>query len=124
MPWPAPWSWASQYSQTRWDESLEPYGGLAAHEIVMQRDHARRLWAFLLRQLSGKAAPIPEVLVVSDEGDRRALSVALAVADGLPLPRASIYLASDPDRKLGKDYRPPNDHVFQTAKSMRYAVPA
>jgi hypothetical protein len=114
---------AEDYAQTEWLTPIAPYGR-PAHELIVGRDHAVKVWAFVNRVLSGKHHPPPEALVFSDEGDRRALSVALAVCDGLRLPRSVIHLVGDPDRKHTEKDERTNPHVHRVIREARYAVVA
>lgn len=72
--------------QDRWGEPLE--GGALPEEAVMTREHGKRLWSFLTRRRD----PYPELIVVQDlgGGDRRARSVARAVAECLRLPKGAV----------------------------------
>ncbi len=75
-----------------WDKPLAPWGR-KPDELLMRRDHGKRLWAFLAKHRD----PPPEVFVIADDGDRRALSLALAVCDALGLDRAAtVYRPGHP----------------------------
>ncbi len=104
--------------QDKWDIPLEPFDKTAA-ELMMQNDHAKRLWSFLLKQRT----PIADVWVLVDTGDGRALSLALAINDALFFDRTStIYLPDEPDRKLTKDDKPSNQFCYDIMKRMRVNV--
>jgi hypothetical protein len=65
--------------------------------------------------------PAPEVVVFADDGDRRAMSLAMAVCDVARLARsATVYSPSDPDAK--HDGPAPNEHVFSMAKDCRALI--
>lgn len=102
--------------QERWGEPVLPYGRPLA-ELVMQREHGKKLWAFLLK----KRDPGPEVIVFCDNDDRRAASVAYAVADQMRLPRkAHVLRPSDPENK--NEGEAPNRHVYQMTITSRAMV--
>lgn len=102
--------------QDRWGESVSPYGRPPA-ELVMQREHGKKLWSFLLK----KRDPGPEVIVFCDSGDRRATSVAYAVADQMRLLRkAHVLRPADPDNK--NEGEAPNRHVYQMTITSRAMV--
>lgn len=107
---------APEEKQDRWGEPVEPYGRPPA-ELVMQRDQGKKLWSFLLK----KRDPSPEVIVFCDRGDRRARSVAYAVADALRLPRkAHVFCPEDPERSM--EGEAPNRHVYQVVSTSRGMV--
>src|SRR5439155_13924080 len=64
--------------QATWNEPIAPYGRLAA-EVIMTRELGKRLWSFLLRRLEAG----PEIIVLQDDRERRALSLAYAIVDVL-----------------------------------------
>jgi len=103
--------------QDRWDEPVPPWG-LPPAQLMMTRDHGRKLWSLLTKRRD----PAAEVFIFSSPGGRRALSLALAAADGLRIPRDMILVAADPDNKVGADRKAPNEHVFQQAKTSRALV--
>src|SRR5262249_59076774 len=67
-------------AQETWEAPIAPYDRPAA-ELIMTRDMGKKLWSLLLR----KRDPIAEEFVLLDENDRRALSIAYAIADVLKL---------------------------------------
>lgn len=105
--------------QQAWQEPIEPYGRLAA-ELILKPEQAKRLWSFVLK----KREPVAELIVVQDQGDRRALSVALALCDTLRLSRRAIVARLDvePDWEIKTDYEPPNRHVFAQVQAGRGLV--
>ncbi len=106
-------------AQDTWHDPIAPYDK-KADELIMAREHGKRLWAFLLKQRGGN----PLVYVIQDEGgnDRRAMSVAHAVCNILHLPIGqAIYQPSCPDiSQEGK--QAPNQHIFDMTKACRGMV--
>mgnify|MGYP006871975318 FL=1 len=91
--------------QKTWEESN------AAKRIVT-RDHAKRLWWFIMRT----RMPQPEIIVVVDSTDsRRARSLAMSLSDGFNRPRNSIYELSG-DSSYDEKTIPPNPHVYEVLK--------
>jgi hypothetical protein len=85
----------------------------------MRRDHGKRLWAFLARTRD----PAPEMFLFADDGDRRALSLALAVCDVLGLDRAAtVFWPGAPEEKYTKETPPPNRHVHGVCRASRALV--
>ena len=104
--------------QDRWGEPVEPWGKPPA-ELVMSKDDGRRLWGFLLR----KRDPTPEMIVFACAGTRKALSVALSVADVMRLDRnASVLVPGEPDDTRWSEAAPGNQHVYDLVKSTRAGV--
>ena len=102
--------------QSNWGEAIEPYG-LSADKLVMDQASGKSLWRFLTR----KRDPMPDVILFADSGDRRALSMAMGVADIMGLPRkASIYSPSGSDN-IGEG-NAPNGHVYRMVRSCRGMV--
>lgn len=101
--------------QDRWDD-LDPHYCLRPSELIMNRDHAKRFWSHVLRQW---ADPL-EVIVLVDEGDGRALSVALALRHVMP--HWSVMKFSDPDWIPKAEDAPPNRHIFETTKLGRATI--
>jgi predicted phage terminase large subunit-like protein len=104
--------------QETWGAPLAPYGRSAA-ELIMTEAMGKKLWSFLLR----KRGPAPAVFVLQDDGDRRALSLAYAIADVLGLRRSAAIC------RLGKDGWqaqpgdvPPNRHVYEMTRRTRNKV--
>jgi hypothetical protein len=84
----------------------------------MTRELGRKLWSFLLRQ-----RPAPEVIVLQDEGDRRAISVAYAICDVLGLKRSTaICNATGQEWNRPENDVPPNRHVYDMTKESRRMV--
>jgi hypothetical protein len=104
--------------QRTWDDPVPPYGRPAS-ELAMTREQGKLLWHLLLK----RRVAAPEVLVIQDDGGRRALSLAYAVCDALRLPRtATIFRPGDSEWKAGAGDPPPNHHVYETGKSARHMV--
>ena len=101
--------------QETWQDLIAPYDKPAS-ELIMLPENGKKLWSFLTK----KRPENYEVLVFQDDGDKRAISVAYAVADTLRIPRSVIYLSSDPDNK--NEGVAPNRHVFAVTKSSRSFV--
>lgn len=106
--------------QSKWDQLVPPWNK-KPEELQLTREMAKKLWAFLLKQYD-KAW---EVVILVDSGtseshsDGRALSVAMAMADMLRLPRTAIYL---PDGESANEAEIPNPYVYDVVKSSRYLV--
>lgn len=104
--------------QDRWGDLIPPYD-LPAEKIIMIPEQGKKLWSLLTK----KRGASPELFVFVDGGDGRALSMAMAVADVMRLPRATtIYLSSNPDNKEVLEGNPPNKHVYNVTKSSRAMV--
>ncbi len=104
--------------QGAWQEPIAPYGRLAS-ELILKPEQAKRLWGFILK----KRDPPPEMIVVQDQGDRRALSVALALCDTLRLQRQStVARLDDPDWQVKAVDKPSNNHVFLQVQAGRRLV--
>jgi predicted phage terminase large subunit-like protein len=104
--------------QETWDEVL-PSFGRKAEQLIMTRDMGKQLWSFLLR----KRDPAAGLIIVQDDCDRRALSLAYAIADVLQLGRgAAIYRVGQGEWKAGREDVPPNRHIYQVTKSSRAMV--
>ena len=83
----------------------------------MTREQGKRLWGFLKRV---RSVPI-EVWVFQDEGDGRALSVAMGVCDAMNLKRKEhIYQVGAPDSL--NDEQPPNKYVYEMTKLAKSLV--
>lgn len=76
----------------------------------------KQLWRFLLK----KRSPPPELIVVQDQGDRRALSCAYALCDVLGLKRKEvIYRPADPEWQASSENKPANRYVYAQVKATR-----
>jgi hypothetical protein len=83
----------------------------------------KRLWSFVGRTLRGRHQPAPDVLVIADGGDRRALSLAYALCDALRFPRESvIFRPNDPDWGAGTKEKAPNARVYSMTRECRSLV--
>jgi hypothetical protein len=99
-----------------WDRPVSPYGKPVG-DLLMSQTDGKRLWHFLRRRYD----PNPEVIVLADGGDRRALSLAYTVCDGLGLARqGTVHAPGDPEA----DHQgpAPNRHAYETAKACRLLV--
>jgi predicted phage terminase large subunit-like protein len=104
--------------QETWQMPVAPYNR-PAEELVLDREMGKRLWSQLLRRRD----PIAEVLVLQDENEHRALSMAYGIADALSLPRReSIYRLSDLDWTAQAEDRAPNRHIYDMTKRTRATV--
>lgn len=102
--------------QARWNEPIPPYGK-PCQDLMMSKDHGRRLWSFLLKKRNSN----PEVIAISDNKGR-GQSTALAICDQLGYPRTAIYLADQPDRKVEKTDKPQNGYVYAMVRDCRGMV--
>ena len=106
--------------QEQWNSPVEPYGKLPA-DLVMTRDHGKKMWAWLLK----KREPAPEVYFLVDDGTRVAESVAKGIADVLRIPRSTIYFAvagGDADTVVSGESPAPNGYVYDMVRAARGAV--
>lgn len=106
--------------QATWDSPITPYGEPAGR-LVANESHGKKLWSFLMKTYPTK----PEVYVFTDDGDRRALSAACAVADVLRLPRSSaIYVFGQGDNaeEETEPAEPGNQHLYEVLKRSRGLV--
>lgn len=94
-------------------DSWEDHAG-----TVMLSDHGKKFWSLILRRWD----PPLEVVVIQDQGDRRALSMAYALCDGLHLDRSVIYKAGQEDWRATREDKPPNRYICDMAKSSRNLV--
>jgi hypothetical protein len=106
--------------QDRWEDPVPPWDR-PVRDLVMQQAHGKRLWGFLTRKTW---QPTPQVFVLQDDGDGRALSIALAISAAQNLPASAIIKkAADEDwQAKDKGEEPPNPHVFSMTKSTRHMV--
>lgn len=112
----------SEYIDT-WEEVLPPYNQ-KPEKLVLDRENGKKLWAFLLK----KRETQPDLFVFQDNGgeDRRAHSVALAVADTMGLPRSVIHMPADTERfstaDNSKSEKPGNVHLYDMVRATRGMV--
>ncbi len=104
----------------RWETIVQPHGR-PAHELLMSRDQGKKLWAYLRRE---RGAGLPEVILIADDGgrDRRALSVALAIADMMRCGRQVVLSMEQPDETYGDGDEPANRYVYDITKTARHLV--
>lgn len=103
--------------QANWNDPVLPWNQ-TPENLILTQDTAKRLWAFLMRRRD----PNWESLVIVDKDGKKSLSVAMAVADVLRLPRdVSIYTVSDPEAKCSSA-NVPNFHVYEMIKGTRHLI--
>jgi predicted phage terminase large subunit-like protein len=91
--------------------------GPTVGELMLTRDEAKRLWAFLTRRRPEN----PAAVVFCEPGDcRRAVSLALAVVDAMRLPRETTLHLPDVSGKIHSEA--PNGHVYRTVRASRHLV--
>jgi predicted phage terminase large subunit-like protein len=104
--------------QETWDEPIPLYGQ-TAEQVIITPETGKKLWSFLLR----RRAQCPEIVVLQDQGDRRALSLAYALCDTLRLDRRrTIYRLDGEEWHAGEKDVPPNRHVYEMTKQTRIMV--
>lgn len=103
--------------QDRWGRPLEPWG-TPPEALVMLRDHGKQVWSLILR----KRDPGPDTVVFADNGDRRALSLAMGVCDVLGMSRSVVRRVEDPEDAVGCEGDPPNRHVYEQCRASRGMV--
>lgn len=67
--------------QETWSDTLEPYNK-RPEELVIQREHAKKLWAFLLKRRDRN----PTTIILVCDGSRKARSIAKGIREVLNLP--------------------------------------
>ncbi len=107
---------APKEHQDRWDELIQPWNK-KPEDLQMSRDDGKKLWAFLLK----KRDPNPDVIVLQDDDDRRALSIAYSICDVLHLSRTIIHVVAN-EEMSHKDKESPNEHVYNVSKLGRGMV--
>ncbi len=107
---------APKEHQDKWDELIQPWNK-KPEDLQMARDDGKKLWAFLLK----KRDPNPDVIVIQDDGDRRALSLSYSICDVLHLPRTIIHVVAN-EEMVHKDKEAPNEHVYNVSKLGRSMV--
>lgn len=101
--------------QDRWDEPVEEYGKLPV-DLILKPEQGKKIW----REVLKKRDDPWQVLVIQDNGDRRAVSMALGIAEMLRIPKEQgVYVVASPEVNLTKA---PNMHVYETIKSSRAMV--
>jgi hypothetical protein len=100
----------------------------AVQESLLSTEQAKALWKWLNQpDWSGAGRAWQCLVVVTDGGaeDRRGLSVAFAIADALRIDRSAViqHGVEKDHAVLDEDAsEPPNEHIYKTTKSARYAV--
>ncbi len=104
--------------QDTWGEPIPPYNR-TADQLIMTPDMGKKLWSCLTRR-RGWA---PEVFVLQDDGDRRAISLAYAICDVLRMERSqTIFKVNGEEWGAQQKEPPPNKHVYEMAKRSRVMV--
>lgn len=104
--------------QDTWGQSLPPWNKPAA-DLIMTREDGKKLWAFVTKKRDHNW----EVLVICDDGDRRASSMAISLTDTLRLPREkTIWLSGDDDRKMTEEDEPDNRFIYDLVKTTRSLI--
>ncbi len=97
--------------QEHWDESI-------ALDLFTSQ-HGKALWKFLTKIRD----PSHELIVLQDEGDRRALTLAYALCDMLGLQRKeAIYRVGQEEWQASHEDKPPNRYLFEMVKNCRFMV--
>jgi predicted phage terminase large subunit-like protein len=105
-----------------------PIDGRLPEQLILSRDAAKALWVQLLMKRPEGTYIDVIVVVDSDDGDRRGLSVALAITKALSLPVAKTVWAKrygenwHADDKTAADVRLVNSHVYDMVKQGRAMV--
>lgn len=95
---------------------------LSDAKLLMGKDEARKAWAFVLKK---RMEPINVVVMVEDEGGNRALSMAMALCDGMGLRREeTIWQFGKDDKKYTHKDDAPLVRVYDTIKHARSLVMA
>ncbi len=102
--------------QQKWEDPVGPWDK-RPEDLVMKQEHGKKLWAFLLRR---RDPPI-QVVILVDEKEERALSVAVGIRDCFANHGATIYRVSEPDSD-DKNLKTPNDHISNIVKRSRILV--
>jgi predicted phage terminase large subunit-like protein len=103
--------------QESWGEPISPYGQ-TPDKLIVTLEIGKKLWSFLRL----KRDPVAETYVLQDANERRALSVAYAIADAMELGRSNvIYKVSDPEWTAPEEGAP-NQHIYKTIKQARFMV--
>jgi hypothetical protein len=104
--------------QSTWGLPVAPFGR-PAEELILTPAIGKKLWSFLLRRRD----PPPRGIVLQDDGDRRALSLAYAIADTLRYPRSQSIVRAGREESPEPDAdAPPNQHVYDLTKRARALV--
>jgi len=93
--------------QERWHENISPWN-LPPSELIMTREHGKKLWGFITRKRPDQY----EAIVIVDNGDRRARSIAQGIGEVLRVEKGLIET----------DKGDLNEHVVNMVKSTRNMV--
>lgn len=100
-----------------WTEPVAPYG-LPIEQVVMNRDQGKKLWSYLTR----KRTLHPEIYVLADSGDGRALSLGYAICDLTRLPRERTLFQMGKEWKATPEDVIPNRHIYDLVRTARGLV--
>lgn len=104
--------------QDSWEEPVAPYG-FPCEAIMAKAEQFAPAWQVLLKQRIHR----PEMIAVMDDSDsKRALSVALAICDGMGLPRIETVCRSDEAWQAGEKEAPPLPHIYRECRKARGLV--
>jgi hypothetical protein len=104
--------------QETWSQVLAPYNQTAAH-LIMTQSIAKKLWSFLLRRRD----PAPQVVLLQDNNESRALSVALAICDVLRLDRSqALHKVAMETWTATRNLMPANNHIYDMVRRGRALV--
>lgn len=103
--------------QESWDQPIAPFGK-PCEALIAKPVHAKMMWKMLLLS---RTNPRHEVIVIADDSDgKRAMSVAMAVCDGMGLDRTTTLARPDQSWQAGKNEPPPNKHIYSVFKKGRW----
>jgi hypothetical protein len=95
--------------QDEWGQAIVPYNK-PVEEIVLTAKQAKDLWAFVFKKRSRTA----RMIIIVDDGTRKALSIARALRE-LLVPKKPLQLSVDEDKGVNK-------YVYQVTKRSRNLV--
>lgn len=105
--------------QESWGDPVPPWNE-PADKLIMQPEHGKRIW----KAITQKRMEPFQLIVFQDNGDRRAISAAYAVADIWRIGRKKvIWIAKSSDNSsVDETGKAANEHVYQTLKLARNMV--
>lgn len=100
-------------------DRIEPWGQTLDKLVMTRQEHGKALWRFILAKRERR----PTLIVTADGGgrDRRALSLAYAIADTLRYSRKQVCSVGDPEANHDRA-APPDRFVYDTARAGRALV--
>lgn len=107
--------------QVDYGKNIEPWDK-SIGELQLTRDQAKSFWSYALKKYEQPWQVL--ILVDKGDGDRRAISAAMAVADMLRIPRTAIFLPGVENREEVIDEEEANKWVLETIKAGKYQVAA